>query len=212
MKIVKTYESFMSDYQMAAKDFDQAKIKFENEKIAIWKKYSDTLYDIFIHLENWNNNYLKMYHSNTGGYHKNYAEFLESLFTKYSGDINFYNDKLKKNPFYFQCSSEDEMPNFLDSVFEIMNLFGQLHDSFTLNLSISWDTVEGKGFYKGRGETPTVESDNFEEYVTVNLRKASLEEWKKSLIEQVRRAKSQKLEVVPEPQWSLYANFYLKLK
>jgi hypothetical protein len=211
MKIVKTYESFMSDYQMAAKDFHQAKIKFENEKIDIWKRYSDTLFDIFIHLENWENNFLKMFHSNTGGYYKNYSEWLEWLFTKHDGDILFYNDKLKKNPFYFECLNEEEMSNFIDSVFEIMNLFGQLHDSFTLNLNISWDTKLYRGYYKGRGTTPTIPSEGFEEFIIVNLRKESLEEFKKSLIEQIKELKSYKSTIIPPPEWGLYANFYLNL-
>ena len=186
MKYLKLFnESFMSDYQKLSDDFDKAKMDFEKNRLELWSKHSLILDQIFYDLQDYTNDFFSRYRSSTGGMYNNYLEFLENLFTKYYGDKNFYNQRLRNDNFFFDCMSEDEgeLLQFLENCLETMRLFGQLHESFTLHLDILW-THKDKPL-SGSGKTPTIPSEGMDDFIKNNLRKDDIELWKNSLVNHV---------------------------
>ena len=186
MKYLKLFnESFMSDYQKLSDDFAKVKIEFEKNRVDLWKKNSEMIEHIFYDLEEYTNDFFSRYISSTGGVYDNYLSFLENLFTKYYGDKNFYNQRLRNDNFFFDCMNGDEesLFQFLESCFNVMSLFGQLHESFTLHFNILW-THKDKPL-SGSGQTPTIPSEGMDDFIKNNLRKDDVELWKKSLINHV---------------------------
>ena len=186
MKYLKLFnESFMSDYQKLSDDFKRMQLEFENNRLQLWNEHSLILDQIFYDLEEFQNDFFSRYRSSTGGVYDNYLAFLENLFTKYYGDKGFYNQRLRNDNFFFDCmgGDEEELFQFLESCFNVMSLFGQLHESFTLHLDILW-THEDKPL-SGHGQTPTIPSEGMYEFIKNNLRKDDIELWKKSLVNHV---------------------------
>ena len=186
MKYLKLFnESFMSDYQKLSHDFDRMKSEFQKNRLQLWNEHSLVLDQIFYDLEEYTNDFFSKYRSSTGGVYDNYLVFLENLFTKYYGDKNFYNQRLRNDNFFFDCMDEDGegLLRFLESCLGTMRLFGQLHESFTLHLDILW-THKDKPL-AGSGQTPTIPSEGMDEFIKNNLRKDDIELWKKSLVNHV---------------------------
>ena len=186
MKYLKLFnESFMSDYQKLSDDFNKAKMEFEKNRLELWNEHSLILDQIFYDLQEYTNDFFSKYRSSTGGIYDNYLTFLENLFTKYYGDKNFYNQRLRNDNFFFDCmgGDEDKLLDFLENCFEAMSLFGQLHESFTLHLNILW-THKDKPL-TGSGQTPTIPSESTNDFIKNNLRKDNIELWKKSLVNHV---------------------------
>jgi hypothetical protein len=186
MKYLKLFnESFMSDYQKLSDDFNKAKMEFDKNRLELWNQHSLILDQIFYDLQEYTNDFFSKYRSSTGGVCNNYLEFLEILFTKYYGNKIFYNQRLRNDNFFFDCmdGDEDKLLDFLESCFEAMSLFGQLHQSFTLHLNILW-THKDKPL-SGSGQTPTIPSEGMDDFIKNNLRKDDIELWKKSLVNHV---------------------------
>lgn len=185
MKYLKTYnESFMNDYQKLTDDFNKVKLEFESNKSELWKKYSENLVEIFYELDQYKNDFFNVYRSSTGGRYDSYLEFLDNLFNKHFGDKDFYNKRLKNEMFGFSCYEQDEekLSDFLEGCFSVMSLFGQLHESFTLHLSIVWGHRENKPL-RYTGSTPIISSEGMNEFIKTSLHKENIEDLKMSLID-----------------------------
>ncbi len=212
MRYLKTYnESFMDDYKKLSDDFEKAKTDFEYKRFDLWKNKSDTLEEIFYELTEYKNDFFNVYRSSTGGRYDNYLGFLENLFTTHYGDKDFYNSRLKNEKFCFSCFDQDQskLLEFLDSCFNVMSIFGQLHESFILNLSIVWGHRDNIPL-RYTGSTPTIPSEGMDDFIKNNLRKDDLHLWKDSLVNQVSKMR----ELLEEEKENLgfKALFYIQLK
>jgi len=214
MKHLKKYnESFMDDYHQLSADFEKAKLEFEKKKEELFSQHTEMLDKIFFDLEDYDNNFFKRYYSSTGGTYDDYLTFLSKLFNKHHGDRDWYNSKLKYEIFNFNCWYESKFDQFLDSCFHIMSLFAQLHDSFTLHLSIRWCDKQDRPL-RVSGQTPTIPSEGMDDFIKNSLRKDDIEEWKKSLISNVEKIKDDFFgpSRLSNGECGFMALFYIQLK
>lgn len=147
MRNISLYESFISDYGGLISNYRNFQEKHKRDTAELWKKYRDIIEDIFTEMHDNYKTHNKWrqsgFHSAEGQDYGSFLEYLDFLFIEHFGNIELFNEKLKRNPLCFELEESQNLNEFIENILECSSKFNVISDSFGLTFLIGCP-VSGK--------------------------------------------------------------------
>jgi hypothetical protein len=138
MKNISLYENFIGDYSNLVNNYRDFQKKYKSDTIDLWNKYRDIINDIFsemYHEHKIQNDYFNdnRFHSVEGSNYNTFLNYVDALFIEHFGDIEFFNEKLSRNPLQFKSDSSN-IDKLIEDTIECVSKFNMIKDSFELKI------------------------------------------------------------------------------
>lgn len=139
---ISLYENFISDYGKLVSTYRDFQVKYKKDQIELWDKYRNVIDDIFsemYHEHKLHDDYTTgKFHCVEGSTYDKFLNYLDHLFIEHFGDIEFFNEKLSRNPLQFK-SDISNVDKFIEDVFECVSKFKMIGDSFGLKIQFGYE-------------------------------------------------------------------------